>query len=314
MATWVGPVKQLFVTTTFAVFIWLMATVSSSGRQGYRLLRIVMLVAVVLLLSVNGRRVVLSMLVVGGIIWSVGLGQTASLFKFRMLARVAAAFALFVMFSNLFQNVRSIIYAHTATGATLWADFDLLDAMFRFQSTYENLKVRAALWRFHYSIMDVQLKDLTNVMAGDLTWAGLLGTIPRFFHPGKGIVYADDVLVCHFYWMSCPHYGMLDPDFPQSLYSGLQADFGLLFIGLAPFFVFAVLLLVARFGRFSRRAAIDGGLYILVFGFSAELLVNIEQSIGNYFVFARDIAILILCMGLLRFLGWPARGKSRASA
>lgn len=151
---WVGPVKQLFVDATFAVFVWLMATFSSSGRKKHLLLRIVMLGVIVLLLSVNGRRVVLSMLIVGGMIWSVARGQIASLFTFRTAVRVGAAFAVFVMFSNLFQNVRSIIYEHTATGATaLPADFDLFDAMIRLQSTYENLQVRDALWRFHYSIM-----------------------------------------------------------------------------------------------------------------------------------------------------------------
>lgn len=146
-------------------------------------------------------------------------------------------------------------------------------------------------------------------MGGELTWAGLLSIIPRFLNSEKGIVYGDDILVCNFYVVICPHYERIDIDYPKTLYSGLQADYGLLFIGLAPFFVFAVLLLVARYGRLSRRGAIGGELYILVFGLSAQLLVNIQQTIGNYFIFARDIAILTLCVASLRFLGWLTSGK-----
>lgn len=298
---WVGPVRQFFIAVGFSVFIWLVARIAKKSDHELFALSLFMLIAMVFLLSLNGRRVFLHLLVVGAIIFVVGRGQLTSAFAFRNLIRIAAAFALFVVFSNVFQMIRQIYIVHSALGGVVPTVAELAEAASDFRSTTENLEARMALWRFHYSIMSAQLDDVGNVMAGELLWAGVLGTIPRLLYPDKGVVLGDDTLVCQHYQLICPDFAFYDIDYPQTLASGLQADFGLLFIILLPIWILAVLRLVSHYSYLSRKKIIGPVLYILVFGATAELLVNIEQSIGNYFIWARDIAILTVSVGLFGF-------------
>ncbi|MEX0853087.1 MAG: hypothetical protein WD036_07375 [Bauldia sp.] len=292
--SWHGPVNELFVSLEFAVFIWLVASISAGAGSRLLVLRLAMLTATVMLLSLGGRREFLVMLIVGGVVWLVGRGKIGPYFTVGLLARGAVALAVAVLFSNLFQNVRIDYLTYSPRAGVPSSSVSFIDALFDIDATLGNLKARTALWRFHYAIMEEQLNDPTNVMGGELVWHGLVGAIPRVFSPGK-IVYSDDVLVCQYFAAICPNLWASDIDYPQTVYSGLQADFGFPFIVLTPIWIFGVLWVVGVYDRLAKWGRIPKELYIVVFGFAAHLLVDIEQSVGSYFIFLRDIAILTVC-------------------
>lgn len=270
-----------------------------------------MLIPVVMLLSLEGRRVFLNMIVVGMFIIAVSRGKTKTIFSARNLLRVVVAFIVLVIFSNVYQTFRQVYLSGGSPDTDELPVFNLFDAILNFESTTENLHARMAMWRFHYLLTDAQVASGGDVMGGELLWEGLLSAVPRLIYPEKNEVRGDDMMVCQFFAGMCPDFSFVDIDYPQTLFSGLQADFGIFYIVLVPIFVSTVLVLVGYFGRLSRRGTISPILYILVFGASAELFVNIEQSVGNYFVWARDIALLTLCFVLLRLGGGAGRRRLR---
>jgi hypothetical protein len=296
---WWGSVKSLVTALAFSIFMWLMCVISKKGGAGSRY-RLLMLGAIVLLLSLNGRRVFLNMLIVGGIIFCVARGR--SVFGAGNLVRAPIALGIFIGFSNLFQSIRRVYLSFGGLDDSASADFSLFDAIFDFQGTGGNLHDRMAVWRYHYAIVVAQLKDLTHVMGGELTWAGLLGSIPSFVYPDKGIAYKDDFATCLFYVEACADVGRLDIDLPTTLYSSLQADFGFLFIIVVPIFILAILLLLYYYASRPRRTAMGPVLYVLVFGLAAEFLMNIESSMGNFFILLRNVAILTVSIGALEFV------------
>lgn len=298
---WVGPVRQLFVAIGFGLFIWLTARIAM--REGMKLLSwdLALWLVMAALLTVNGRRVFLSLIVVSLIVFLSARGKLAKLLTVGNSIRVVLAFAAFLLFSNVYQTVRGSVAASEVPG------IGLADAIFDFGVTKENLEARQAIWRFHYIVASAQVRDVTDVVGGEILKSGVIGAIPNVLYPDKPPVYGDDFLVCAHYREGCPSFWLPDFDLPQTLFSTVQADFGFFFLILVPAIILLVLLVISLFGRLSREGRISPVLYILVFGMAVELLVNVEQSIGNYLIWARDVGILVLTIGLPQLLTRGAR-------
>ena len=299
---WWGPLNSFFFSTAFAIFICLTASISRTIGGRHLIYRLVMLIVIAILLSLNGRRAFLNMIIIAGFLIFVGREKTRSMFSLKYLTMGTFSFASLVFFSNLFQRIRGIYL--TLGGDSDFSTVSLISALFDFEATETNLQARTATWRFHYYIMQAQLSDLTNIMGGQLLWDGFIGSIPRFLYPEKGVVYKDVVMTCQFYVDTCPTLGQAftDIDFPSTIYSSMQADFGFLFIILAPVCILAVLWIVGLCGQISKKLASSGGLYIFMFGYAANLLTNVEQSVGNFFIFGRETIFLILSIGMIELL------------
>lgn len=298
--SWVGPVRHLVIALAFSLVIWLSALVLCKKRIRIVSLRTLLLLSIIAILTLNGRRMILNVLVVCGFVYVVARGRAVTLFSMSNLMKAATALVVLVFFSNVYQVARSSYLQHSALGLEA-RKIDLIDALQNFEKTAENLKMRIAVWRFHYWIMERQLGDLTDVMDGGLMWRGGVSAVPRVLYPEKSLV-QEEVLICAHYRGMCPRDGSLRGiDYPQTMFSVLQADFGILFPVLVPLVIMSVLLVVSYLGRKARFGPANGAIYLIVFGLSANFLLNVEQSVGDWFIWMRNVAMVIMLIQFARF-------------
>lgn len=191
--SWVGPVRHLVIALAFSLVIWLSALVLCKKRIRIVSLRTLLLLSIIAILTLNGRRMILNVLVVCGFVYVVARGRAVTLFSMSNLMKAATALVVLVFFSNVYQVARSSYLQHSALGLEA-RKIDLIDALQNFEKTAENLKRRIAVWRFHYWIMERQLGDLTDVMDGGLMWRGGVSAVPRVLYPEKSLVQEEVVM------------------------------------------------------------------------------------------------------------------------
>lgn len=312
--SWVNPVRYLFVMAAFALFMWLIAELSR--KNGARLLssRTILLIILTGILAVNGRRIVLIMLVIGGLVWVVGRGNTQSLFRVSSIFRLAGILLIVGAFSNVYQTVRGTYLQHSAIANKITSEeqFDFFEAIQDLGKTSENLEKRVALWRFHYFLMDRQLQDLSDLMLGEATLEGAKSIIPRALYPDK-ILQQEDFLICTHYIGMCPAFTSDGVDYPQTMLAVLQADFGFLSCAILPLMVIIIVRIIAAFGRSAYINSWRGGAYIIILGVSTIFLMSIEQNVGDWFNLLRNIAIIGVLAIISEGLTKPRSGYMKSN-
>lgn len=301
--TWVGPIRYLAISIGFALFIVLGGKIFSQPRQNIFSFRVLMLITLFILLAVNGRRMVLHLVILLVLTYFVARGQIARMFATKNVVRMALAVVAVTLFSNIYQTARVNYLQHEALESDKQYGVSLLDAAFDFDATKSNLEQRTATWRFHAWLTEYQLYDPSDVMGGRLVWEGFVSIVPRILWPEKSLV-QEDFLICSYYSGMCPHFSPEGVDYPQTIFSVLQADFGFLYIFFMPLVLVSTLWVAGSVGRASKSNSWLAMRYGVIFGVSGVFIMNVEQNIGDWFNWFRNVVIIYLAFFLAGVANW----------
>jgi hypothetical protein len=306
--SWVGPVRYIFIAVGFALFAALTARVSAAGSANLASLQTVLLIVMIALLALNGRRMLFNVIMCGALINLVARGRLQSMITFGNIGRGIAAILVLILFSNVYQAVRNNFLLHEAMKqpGTVQTEFSLAEALQDFTRTSETLERRVAIWRFHYYLMDRQFEDPADVMGGAIVQEGFISIVPRIFYPDKALT-TEDFLVCSHYMGMCPHFTYEGVDYPQTLFSLLQADAGFLFFLLMPVFVIPIFWIVAAQGKSAPVHPVGTLSYLILFGLSTNFLMSVEQNIGDWFNLMRNIVMIVIALKVFQIIIGPVR-------
>jgi hypothetical protein len=265
---WFTSAMSFLTPLAFCLFIAVTLKVLAS-RAGKRVFWIIVLVTVVTLVTVWGRREVFYLVYMFFVLWSIT--KTRNLISPMNGFLLLLALPLLVAFSNIFLTYRSNTLAKLGVSG--------ISSATNLDATLGNLQDRMSMWQLNYMIIDEQIHYYgLDIPYGDMLWQGLKNTIPSILWPGK-IVSDLDTLMAYQYMLPVT-------DYPTNNFAMMQADFGYLSVILLPLlllFVFfsAVLLIQAS----SRHPT----LLWLLSGYFIHYLLRIEADYAEWFVLYRNL-------------------------
>jgi hypothetical protein len=299
--SWVGSTRKLLEGLGFGVFIFAWSRIVFN-KQSSRRLNFLLLLLMITLIAMGGRRSLMSLAVFAAFLWSIkNYKQFYSLRNFKIVFILGFCA---VVFSNIYQTYRSNVLSvgGGAAGASLPS---LYEATTNFEATADNFKVRTAMWQYNYSIVEKQVAKEIPPMLGSLFIYSFENSIPRALSLNKNIVDLDGIVASH--------YDLPLVDYPTNNYASLQADFGLVMVIFSPLFIFLPIFVLMLIGKKSQD------LYLFASGLTISYIMNVENSPGDIFILFRDIGLvwfgligsrLILLM-IYRFLHQIVASKNR---
>jgi hypothetical protein len=273
--TWIGPGKELMNSLAFGCLVFYLVRLSSNQRLGP--VDVLLMVGIVGVFALLGRRALLNVAVIGIVVWALSSARVRLAKAWFLVALLLAAF---IVFSNVYQSYRAQL---SFPGDQIGSDAeDVATAAGSFRATFENLKVRTAMWRFNEMIIARQIEGGADMLWGRLTWQAGLNSIPRALWKSKTVVDIDEMIAAH--------YGFPVRDYPTSNYSSLYADYGAASVLLLPaLFVFLMLLLVGAARAFARHAYA----FLMVSAFVLQYLMDVENNLGDIVLLLRNIVLLL---------------------
>jgi len=291
---WYFAFSALITDLAFCAFIATMVKVVTVKNQE-KLLWSILLLVLILLDSLGGRRIFVNLAIVGSIIWVVS--QQKNLFKLKYLSLFAILFLSFFLFSNIYQSYRqnlelpnmaqSVEFYNLPKEKYIPKTKRLLISILDLQSTVNNIKMRLATWEFNYLIVNSQLNNERRLPYGSLIGQGLKNSIPRFLWPEKEIRSLNDI--------TANLYGLPLTDYNKNNFAFTQADFGLYSIIVMPL---AALIILLFMFVIIRSAVNHSTLLLICTGFIINYLINIEQDYVDIFILFRHV-IMIICLFIM---------------
>jgi hypothetical protein len=265
---WFTSAMSFLTPLTFCLFIAVTLKVLAS-RAGKRVFWIIVLVTVVTLVTVWGRREVFYLMFMFFVLWS--LTKTRNLISPMNGFLLLLALPLLVAFSNIFLTYRSNTLAKLGVSG--------ISSATNLDATLGNLQDRMSIWQLNYMIIDKQIHYYgLDIPYGDLLWQGLKNTIPSILWPGK-IVSDLDTLMAYQYVLPVT-------DYPTNNFAMMQADFGYLSVILLPlqllFVFFSAALLIQASSRHLTLLWLWSGYFIYY-------LLRIEVDYSAWFTLYRDL-------------------------
>lgn len=277
--TWVAPVKSLIVAIGFSICIFFIASIIK-GRLKFLSLYGVIFLLMISIISLEGRRAIFEIILVGYIMWSCEKGRLV--YSFKSVPYVFILTIFLVLFSNIYQTYRMEIFSTTARVKGIEST-SLISAAANFNATIENLSMRTAVWQFNYMINAEQAENPSKIFYGTLGWQAFLNSIPRLFWSEKE-VHDIDELISIFYDFEVT-------DQSTNNFATFQADFGVIMIAMLPLTIILVLLLVSYFQIvFSKNRT----LFLIVSTLCLQYLIKIETSYGAIVILLRHILLLVV--------------------
>jgi hypothetical protein len=277
---WFTSAMALLTPLSFCLFIAGTLKVLAS-RAGKRVFWIIVLVTVVTLVGLWGRREVFYLGYIFIVLWSIT--KTRNLISPMNGFLLLIALPLLVAFSNLYLTYRSMTLGLRVTPDKLGVS-GIYNAATNLDTTLWNLQERMSIWQLNYMIIDKQIHYYgLDVPYGDILWQGLKNTTPHILWPEK-IVSDLDALMAYQYMLPVT-------DYPTNNFAMMQADFGFLSIILLPLQLLFVFFSAALLIQASRRHLT---LLWLWSGYIIYYLIRIEADYSEWFILYRNILTITI--------------------
>jgi hypothetical protein len=271
---WFTSAMSFLTPLAFCLFIAVTLRVLAS-RAGRRVFWIIVLVTVLTLVTVWGRREVFYLMFMFFVLWSIT--KTRNLISPMNGFLLLLALPLLVAFSNIFLTYRSNTLEKLGVSGIYSAGSNL-------DATLLNLQERMSIWQLNYMIIEKQKPYYgLDIPYGDILWQGLENTIPSILWPGK-IVTDLDTLMAYQYTLPVT-------DYPTNNFAMMQADFGYLSVILLPLLLLFVLFLSALLIQASSR---HPTLLWLLSGYFIYYLLRIEAQYSDWLVLYRNMLIVTI--------------------
>src|SRR5215203_1603518 len=271
---WFTSAMTLLTPLTFCLFIAVTLKVLAS-RAGERVFWIIVLVTVVTLVTVWGRREVFYLMFIFFVLWSII--KTRNLISPMNGFLLLLALPLLVAFSNIYLTYRSNTLDKLGVSGIYSAGTNL-------DTTLLNLQERTSMWYLNYMIIEKQKPYYgLDIPYGDLLWQGLKNTIPSILWPEK-LVSDLDTLMAYQYTLPVT-------DYPTNNFAMMQADFGYLSVILLPLQLFFVFFSAALLIQASSR---HPTLLWLLSGYIIHYLLRIEAQYSDWFVLYRNLLTITI--------------------
>jgi len=272
---WFTSAMALLTPLYFCLFVAGTLKVLAS-RAGKRVFWIIVLVTVVMLVTLWGRREVLYLVYMFFVLWSIT--KRRNLFSPMNGFLLLIALPLLVAFSNLYLTYRSITLGLHVTPDKLGVS-GIFSAATNLDTTLWNLQERISMWQLNYMIIDKQIQYYgLDIPYGAMFWQGLKNTIPHILWPEK-IVSDVDALMAYQYMLPIR-------DYPTNNFAMMQADFGFLSVILLPLQLLFVFFSAALLIQASRRHLT---LLWLWSGYIIYYLLRIEADYSEWLILYRNI-------------------------
>jgi hypothetical protein len=261
---------------------------------------IILLVTSALLL-LSGRRAIINVIILVASMWSIL--RDKNIFRPRYAVPGVIGLTLVVLFfSNIYQTYRPYIYYKHIDNSPA----RLSDAVQNFQLTLDDMQSRMADWRFNYILLkalDENIYDHTQP-AGTLLRAALLSMVPAAIYPDK-VAQDPNVAIS-------ATYGLALIDYPKTVFSIGQADFGYLGTVFIPLILCCVFWLIGQGLWMARNRSLA---YVVLYGVAASGLFAVEGSYTDLIGIFRNaiiVVVLIECTGFVRSImaGGPISRRS----
>lgn len=250
---------------------------------------ILLLIILCYLLLYSRREFILGILIVMLSVYSIKQENTFSLKKLPILF----GGLLIIMFaSNLYQNIRIPLMMYSQTHE-LKLDKNIIEYMFDFDSSSKNIDDRMSISSYAFLVLENGVQSEKIPLGGEIIINSFLHTVPSIIYPNKKY-FSEDKLISD-------TINIRNTDYPTNIAISFFLDFGYLSLIVFPLFIFAVIFVSLKIIAKMYKHRI---LYLLIIGQFIYLLFNVESSSGAYFLFFRNIIILII---LLKFLNVISR-------
>lgn len=275
--SWIGPAKSLISGIGFGIYIFIVASLLKGRIKVFSIFSVVLLVMIAIL-ALEGRRSILELILIAFVMWS--CLRREGIYSFKYVPYVVSMLIILVLGSNIYQTYRQEVFSIEARieGREITA---LIPAATNFDATIDNLKDRAAMWNFNYMITAEQVASPLNVFYGALGWQAILNTVPKYFWSSKEVHDIDEMIATF--------YGFEVTDYPTNNFACLQADFGILMIVLIPIIYLLVLFIVSYYYFAFPKSK---NLFLLVSTLCLQYLIKVENSYGDIFILLRNIIFL----------------------
>ncbi len=186
---WFSSVRTIYNYIAFCIFLSLFAKIVKSKKH-QQIMWIILTVIFVLTITIFGRRYFLNMIVLGVIFWFVY--RQENIYRLKYLAIGLLSVGAFFLFSNIYQSYRQVLFSVGQVNTKKLEN--PFSAAFNFNSTIDNLKVRAGTWEFNYLVINHQIDKSGMTTNGRVIWESFKSSIPRILWPGKQFSLIDDML------------------------------------------------------------------------------------------------------------------------
>jgi hypothetical protein len=282
MPYWFTAASSLMIPLVFSTFIAVALKVFTSQART-RTYWMIVLISVVLVASLYGRRNIFYVVFVFCILWC--LAKEKNLFSLRSGLLALTVLPILVVFSNIYQTYRAAAAnpMNAAPNDPYISASRVYDAAVDIDATISTLQERMAMWQYNYLIIYEQIEHHgLDIPYGELLWQGFKNTIPSVLWAEKTVYDLDE--------MAAYMYGIPVIDYPTNNFAMAQADFGLLSLVLLPLALLLVFLSIALLIQATQR---HPTLLWLISGPFLFHLLNIEADYADLFILYRNMLILI---------------------
>lgn len=278
LPTWVGPLKNLMSAIGFSCYVSIVASMIKGRTRIFSLYSLLML-ALMIVLSLDGRRAFIELILIAFILWS--CFRRENVYSFKHFTRGIIMLIAYILLSNIYQTYRVEIFSIQSriNGGDVTS---LSDAAVNIDATIDNYQQRLAMWNFNYMITDEQVKNPLKIYWGALGWQSLLNSVPRVVWDSKEVVDMDE--------MVANLYGFAVEDYPSNDFASFQSDFGILMIAFLPIVNILVLLVASYSCSVTNK---HSALALLIPILCLEYLIKIENAYGVIFILFIDILLIM---------------------
>jgi len=291
--SWIGPTKALVNAIGFGIYVCIVASILKGRIRVFSFFGVV-LFALVIVLTLEGRRAFLELVVFAFILWS--CCRRENVYSAKRVPHVVMMLVAFFVLSNIYQTYRGEVLSLQARldGREVTS---LMSAAGNLDATIENYRQRLAMWNFNYMITAEQVKSPTKIFFGAMGWQSLLNSLPAIVFDSKNVVDPDEMVAQLYGFPAFDH-----PDYPTNDFATFLADFGVLMLVFLPIMNVLVLWLVSCFHFIKNRT-----LFLLVSTLCLQYLIKVENSY-DIFILLRNILFLSILWSIGTLLGRVCRG------
>ena len=279
---WFTSIRTIYNYIAFCVLLGLFGNMVKAKKYP-QIIWITLIICLILSVTINGRRFLLNIIVIGVIFWFAY--NEKSIWRLRYLTIGLLLIGSVLLFSNMYQSYRDG-FLFKAGQVNFTKLENPISTALNYHATINNLKMRAGTWEFNFLVFNFQINKSGMTTNGNLTWDGFKSSIPRFFWPGKQFRLIDDYLA-EFFRIETG-----DVLIAKNIFGIAQLDFGYLSIIIIP----AIILFIIGIMGVIISKTMEYPTFLMLFtGNILWYLVNFEES-GNeiFFMFRNMIMILLL--------------------
>jgi hypothetical protein len=287
---WFTTIRTIYALLGFLVCLGLISSLLKSQTY-HKYLWLILAVGFLPVVTLYGRRFLLSMIIVWAICWL--MEKRKNIFSMKSMLVGFLLVLTCILFSNIYQAYR---YNFQAVGKVDVAKLkNPFTAALNFEATLKNLKLRPGTWEFDYLVFSQQYSKPGMYTDGKISWEAIKSGIPRIIWPGKHFLMIDDML------SQLYHVNPKEIDIGKNIFGVVQVEFGLYSLIIVPLVIILIVVIMA----YLLRIAAPYPTFVWLFsGNILYYLVNIEENGNEIFFMLRNIVIIFMV-----FCGYLAAKK-----